>query len=58
MLCLHLNFRLFSIGKKPLEMLNFQFGRKYHFVILKHGIFAHFLLFLSGGIHVVFSGCL
>ena len=35
------NFRLFVLGKKTLEVLNFYFGRKYHFDILK--------VVLSGG---------
>ena len=32
-------FRLFAIGKKSLEVLNFYFGRKYHFVKSKKSIF-------------------
>ena len=35
-------FRLFIVGKKTLQVLNFHFGRKYHFVISKNGIFTVF----------------
>ena len=37
-------FRLFAVGKKSLEVLNFHFGRKYHFVKNEKLIYIMFLL--------------
>ena len=47
-LSLSKKFQLFVLGKKPPEMLNLHFGRKYHFVKSKNNFSACFLLFLSG----------
>ena len=40
-------FRFFAIDKKSLQVLNFHFERKYHFVKLKNCILACFRLFLA-----------
>ena len=42
------NFCLFTVGKKSLEVLNFHFWRKYHFVKSKNGISACFSATLGG----------
>lgn len=56
MLSLNQNSRLFVLVEKSLEVLNFRFGQKYHFVILKNNFFKriyskflqnHLLLLLS-----------
>ena len=40
------NFSLFTIDKKTLEVLNFHFKRKYHFVKLESDILVCFLSFM------------
>ena len=46
MLSLNQNSRLFVLVEKSLQMLNFHFGRKYHFVKLNKLTFVMFLPFL------------
>ena len=36
------NFHFFATDKKSLQVLNFHFGRKYHFVKLKCAVFCYF----------------
>ena len=45
------NFCLFILIKKSLQMLNFYFGRKYHFVKLKNAIFACLFCVFKWEIH-------
>ena len=47
-LSLKQKFRLFAVNKKSSEMLNFHFGRKYHFVKSGNGISACFNCFQRG----------
>ena len=49
MLSLNQNSRLFVLVEKSPEVLNFHFGRKYHFVKLKKLTFVMFLLLLVAG---------
>ena len=47
-LSLDKNFHIFALVQKLLEVLNFHFGRKYHFVKNGKLIFVMFLRFFSG----------